>query len=302
MRAEIKRMKGMLPATMGVAMALLSGMALAEEKTAQTPTQSQLPTQPRSGVVSAQTSLPSRGHRPKTPSVSGWALQSGMQKYSSSLLLPVGSRLRAHSYTLSGSDNDNSYGANEKTLDLQCRMYRIASDSSETLIYDSIDRHGSCASGSVYLSENEIGHKIKITHYFKTDPDSYSGYEAIPTESLETVFMTSQSVSDIYDVRKTEVSPSYKEILHSDPKGIEITVKAFDSKNRPVTGLKITLGGKLSSSSPDDAKLSHTPSIDNGDGTYTMYAKSSHAGSFYFVVIYMNGTVGYDDYVHLSFR
>lgn len=282
MRAQIKLTTGLIPVALGMAMALMPGMAEAEDKVAQS--------QAQTNSVSAKTTQPSVGHRPATPKVSNWSLQGGAQLYNPSLLLPVGSTLYAHGSQGLPADKDNLFGANEFTNDAKCRIYRIAPDSSETLIHDSGNRR--CDSDNFYITENEVGHKIKIAHYRKTEPSSYAGYLANPTESLESMFITNQVVSDIYDVRKTKISPEFMEISHSDPKGIKATIKVANYKNIPVTGLDIKFATSASSENAAGAKLTHTTPVDNGDGSYTTYVKSSHPNSSYWVDVLVNGTVG----------
>lgn len=191
MRAEMKLATGLVPVTMGLTMALLSGMAKAEEKTAQA--------QPLSDVVSAQTSLASVGHRPYPYTRLSW-----MQKKENHLgQLTLGwysehNPLRAGdvlSYSVPSNsvtaDTDNRFGASEKES-AGCDIYR------DDKLIISKDKCMSELSGSLFeefavykLQNEDVGHVITIDVWRYTDRDSTPGYIATPDKSQAITFSSS---------------------------------------------------------------------------------------------------------------
>lgn len=114
MRAEMTLATGVVPVALGITMALMSGMARAEDKAAQTP----------SNAVSAQTTIPSVGHRPDAfngeittmvqHEVSGrisWA------HYNILITPMVGQGLILRHMGKYNPDKDNQFGASERSIE-----------------------------------------------------------------------------------------------------------------------------------------------------------------------------------------
>ncbi|MCU6274018.1 hypothetical protein KWI08_08925 [Morganella morganii] len=185
MKVDMKRVKGMLPATIGVAMALLSGMAKAEDKAAKP--------QPLAGAVSTQTTLPSVGHRPVITDAGVYA-DSSMQKdiTDNATIIPVGGKLFVDVRNVSDPDSD------DLTSDFICNVFAIEADNTETLLADAV----SCsknADGSIPLSiaNNIAGKKVAVDIYANSDlPVAQGkGYLPVPDKSLAYRITSSNQVT-----------------------------------------------------------------------------------------------------------
>lgn len=161
MRAAMKLATGVVPVALGGAMALMSGVAKAEEKA----------TQPLTGAVSAQTTLPSVGHRPKTItnvslSVSGSEI---LNKYyvdhsvygNKGILFMPGHRVSVESFAPKLHDEDNLFGGDDDPL-LTCDVYRIDTVGNETLLNSEIP----CRHDNLYTFKlSDVGYKFRFQLY-----------------------------------------------------------------------------------------------------------------------------------------
>lgn len=193
MRAAMKLATGVVPVALGVAMALVSGMAKAEDNVEQP--------QPLTGAVSAKTILPSVGHRPaKHTGHFGIARQYGH---------PDGGRSYAWGFTDTTSgvrtrvgkglypvnlgnnypeDKDNQFGAQEKEysgrVNFACDIYR---DGNLVAQKEPCIEKGNGSGGDrlIYIFKPEdVGKMVKIVFWRYTRPESAAGYTVVPRDSL----------------------------------------------------------------------------------------------------------------------
>lgn len=278
MRAEMKLATGMIPVAMGVAMALLSGMVSAEDKALQ---------MQAGAVVSAETTLPSVGHRSE-----GRILKIKTSEYNSfnvntDWLWVVGDSIRYLSSS-KGIDPDNAFGANEiMNVFLSCKKYRVAPNGHEELLGEFADCENNDGGTLHKATEADIGYRFKFVSWWGTRPSSTPGYTASPSNTSEYAFI-SPPVSDLFHFNKVTIVTNNQNISAADNQR-RITTTVKDVNNNPVRGLTITY--RMSDTA---AAATATPSVDNGDGSYTSYVTSNGTVSFKpYVVVNGINTAGF---------
>lgn len=276
MRAAMKLATGVVPVALGVTMALMSGMAKAEDKAVQP--------QPLTNAVSAKTTLPSVGHRDKH-SVNG-IRNDADQSFppNKDWLWVVGDRIYTSSILLA-DDPDNAFGASEEVDRTHiCKKYRVAPNGHEEFLEELANCERNSSDRTLHrATEADIGHRIKFVFWWETDPGTTRGYTASPSKTLEQIVM-SPPVSDLFHYDKVTIVTNNQNISAADnQRTLTTTVK--DVNGNPVRGLSITYYAKR------DFGLSTviTPSVDNGDGSYTAQITSNAAVSHYVHPV-INGT------------
>lgn len=244
MRAAMKLATGVVPVALGVVMALMSGVTKAEEKA----------TQPLTGAVSAQTTLPSVGHRPPAPNYTEWRINPPRPDFpsdsdellsSTTVLTPgiaFGPRMQEYQ-----SDIDyHKYGGADRHSSDSCDIYRVPDNGQEIFIRNSPGcRDGSWGGymGTAYVIKPEdIGHRIKFVFYNRTLPE----HGANPDISLPFIYVTPSKVmaanTGLPLVTKLEAKDK---ISADDTVGGEVKFTAADNKGVAVTGLNVTFTSSL---------------------------------------------------------
>lgn len=248
MRAEMKLATGMVPVVLGVAMALISGMAKAEDKAAQPQPQ------PLTGAVSAKTTLPSVGHRPPAPYYFEWRINpprpdlpsDSDELLSSTTVLTPGMAFGPRMQTYETDIDHHRYGGTDSHSSDSCDIYRVPESGQEIFIRNSPGcRDGSWGGygGAAYVIKPEdIGHRIKFVSYNRTSPV----HGANPDISLPFIYVTPSKVTAANTglplVTKLEAKDK---ISADDTVGGEIKFTAADNKGVAVTGLNVTFTSSL---------------------------------------------------------
>lgn len=266
MRAAMKLATGVVPVALGVAMALMSGGAKAEEKAAQP--------QPLTGAVSAQTTLPSVGHRPKTItnvslSVSGPEILNNyyvdhLVHGNVGILFMPGHRISVESFAPKLHDEDNLFGGRDEPL-LTCDVYRIDTAGNESLLNSATP----CRYDNLYtIKSSDIGYKFRFQLYTEASKDTPRNYTPFPDRSIMGYnrYVTTQVVKP-YDINNFSSSISKNTLMWGDSSdyiNYDVTLKAQDGS--PIKGmqdsLKIIEGG--------DSLLNFSNIREISDGVYSV--------------------------------
>lgn len=204
----MKQATGMMPVAIGVAMALLSGMATAEEK---------IQAQSAGATVTAETTLPSVGYR-----IHFDLNNEIVAKLSGETYTPddpdgwiVGDHFVA-SPTGHTRDPDTANGGSieEFSTQVSCKKYRIAPDGSEEFLGEFSDclvepvstPIGSVDSGASYIpAKEDIGYRFKFVAWKEIDPSTTPGYTANPARTEEVTVVT-PPVTPVPAIKHVEVN------------------------------------------------------------------------------------------------
>lgn len=182
MRAAMKLATGVVPVALGVAMALMSGMAKADDKAA--------PPQPMTNGVSAQTTQPSVGHRSSTINSATFKV-SGPEIYNNyyvdhlvngnlGILFMPGHKISVNTLYPDPDDPDDLLGGRDNPI-LTCDIYRVDDDGKESLLNTTVP----CRSDGLYtITPQDIGYRLKFKLYTEANPDIERGYSPNPSKSV----------------------------------------------------------------------------------------------------------------------
>ncbi|MCU6198664.1 hypothetical protein KWI12_17545 [Citrobacter cronae] len=273
MRAAMKLATGVVPVALGVAMALMSGVAKAEEKAAQP--------QPLTGAVSAKTTQPSVGHRPTMDLYDVKRITESGAETLFSVNAPVWEWRVGDSFhhdRLVGGDPDNNYGADEKTqLDASrsrnfpCKKYRISPDGREELLgeFDICTKGNHVALPYLHTATDvDVGFRFKYVVILETLLSSTPGYTALPSTSTERVFFT-----PVVLPRKTLVTEAMSnktKVRADDDKGILLTLTVKEGYN--------TLSKPDVKFSTNLEKVTFSPVTEVSAGVFTSTMTGTKAG------------------------
>ncbi|EBQ8894981.1 hypothetical protein DKU76_02585 [Salmonella enterica subsp. enterica serovar Napoli] len=248
MRAAMKLATGVVPVALGVAMALMSGVAKAEEKAAQP--------QPLTGEVSAKTTQPSVGHRPTPPSSANYVYVRGPEVSSrdpseSNNLNIYNSKGEMNTYEgilmsgqslhrirmNSGDDVDDKQFLALDGYKITCKVYRVDNNGNEELI-----REAGCPisnnnqAGNEYIfSDEDVGKRIKIVYYAESAPHANNKYKTTPDKSLAGYSFITTKIAPRYRLADWPVTVS-SHTIDVNNRSIRYDVYAHDIKGKPIAG------------------------------------------------------------------
>lgn len=297
MRAAMKLATGVVPVALGVAMTLMSGVAKAEEKA----------TQPLTGAVSAQTTLPSVGHRPKTItnvslSVSGSEI---LNKYyvdhsafgNVGILFMPGHRVSVESFAPKLHDEDNLFGGDDEPL-LTCDVYRIDTVGNETLLNSEIP----CRYDNLYTFKlSDVGYKFRFQLYTEASKYKQRNYVPNPNKSLPgySRYITTQVVKP-YVIGDFTSSISSNTIMADGSDSINYSVTLTDKDGLPIKkmeeSIKILLGR-------GGTNLYFSPVREISDGVYSVTIKTTtnvKKGDLYIVQFQLNGHTVFEERITVT--
>ncbi|MGL5456655.1 MAG: hypothetical protein ACRDB3_17435 [Citrobacter telavivensis] len=184
----MKLATGMVPVALGVAMALISGMAKAEDKAAQ----------PLTNAVSAKTTLPSVGHRPVITSASVFTGPGGTGDITlSSTNVSTGGQLFVNVDSVADVDGDPFTTPLDSSF--YCTVYGLNSSAPDLLVAENVP----CAKGQqgsipITLNNNLLGKRIAVDIYTHSDASAAqsNGYTPSPLKSLAYRVTSSNTVVD----------------------------------------------------------------------------------------------------------
>lgn len=199
MRAEMKLATGLMPVALGVGMALMSGMAKAEEKA----------TQPPTGTVSAQTSLLSVGHRPVIELASVYADPLFKNDISStSTNIEAGDQLYVKVDTVTDKIDGDELSSN-----FTCDVSKIDNKNTSVLVAVNIPCvKGPDGSIPITLDSEFVGQRIAVDIYAHSNISAAQseGYTPTPIKSLAYRVKSSNSVIDNSQI--PFLRPAYAEV------------------------------------------------------------------------------------------
>lgn len=171
MRAEMKLASGLMPVALGGAIALMSGMAKAENKA----------TQSLTGAVSAKTILPSVGHRPVLKNFDVITKKNGVNyKISSLKKISSGSRL----FVVATPEDVDS---DPLMPELTCRVFKVKESGHQSALTDEV----SCTGGPensvpVSVTSDMYGDRVAVEVYATSNiiAAQQAGYTPVPAKSL----------------------------------------------------------------------------------------------------------------------
>ncbi|MEH5143233.1 hypothetical protein [Enterobacter cloacae] len=169
----MKLVTGVVPVALGVAMALISGMAKAEDNAAQP--------QPLTNGVRAQTTLPSVGHRPVLKNFDVITKKHGFDyKISTPKKVSSGSRL----FVVAAPEDADS---DPLMPELTCRVFKVKDSGEESALTDEV----SCTGGPensvpVSVTSDMSGDRVAVEVYATSDiiAAQLAGYTPEPAKSL----------------------------------------------------------------------------------------------------------------------
>lgn len=246
MRAAMKLATGVVPVALGVAMALVSGMTNAEEKV----------TPPLSGAVSAQTTLPSVGHRPQPANDATYVFLRGPEvssenpPKSDSLGVSDGDVDSYEGILMSGQSfyrimlsgggdvDDKQFGASDGYKDT-CKVYRVYNDGNEELISESqCPVSNKPQPGAEYiLTDEDVGYRIRFVYYGESDPKTTGEkYKPTPDKSLKGFSFITTRIAPKYRINDWATTISDHTLQINSGKKIRYDVYANDIKGKPLSG------------------------------------------------------------------
>ncbi|EMK7037465.1 hypothetical protein V9U04_004886 [Salmonella enterica subsp. enterica] len=222
----MKLATGVVPVALGVAMALVSGGAKAGDKAAQ-------PQQLTNGV-SAQTTLPSVGHRPVITSASVFTgLGATGDITLSSTNVRTGGQLFVNVDSVADVDGDPFTAPLDSSF--YCTVYGLNSSAPDLLVADNVPcSKGQQGSIPITLNDNLLGKRIAVDIYTHSDASAAqsNGYTPSPLKSLAYRVTSSNTVVDASPV--PFLRPAYAVV---NGKRIEVDRGDPDNVNDDVIGV-----------------------------------------------------------------